>query len=306
VTVLGTVAAVAALAAGCGGSSSKQASPPPSPFAYDAARPVDLRDRGRVNAGSYPIAIRDVSYAVPGGRVDGYLVAPSSGRELAAVIYLHGAGGDRRQLLFPAVWLAGRRAIALTITAPSSLAGAEPSGLTPTQALARQRRLAAADVVAVRRAVDVLRSLSRVDPNRIGFVGWSAGARTGAVVAGVDRRIKTFVLMSGGALPVSSYVAQAPASLRPQVRRTLTAVDPLRWIAHGRPGTILLQDGRGDRVVPRAALIALVRAAPRKTVLRWYAAPHELNTAASRDQLAWLSRRLAIRGPAVAGAKTGP
>jgi hypothetical protein len=112
--------------------------------------------------------------------------------------------------------------------------------------------------------------------------------------------------MSGGASPVSAYVEQAPASLRPEVRRVLTAVDPLRWIARARPGTVLLQDGRRDTVVPRSALLTLAQAAPKGTALRWYAAPHELNVTAYRDQLDWLSRKLGIRGPAVAGARTGP
>ena len=63
-----------------------------------------------------------------------------------------------------------------------------------------------------------------------GFVGWSGGARTGALLSGVETRIGAFVLMSGGAAPVSAYASQAPAGLRPDVRRVLGPVDPLRLI----------------------------------------------------------------------------
>lgn len=307
---LAAAAVLAALATGCGGSAStsrkEPAAAPRAPFAYDASRPLAVGVGGRVNDVSYPIAIRDVSYATPSGRVDGYLVEPKGAKHLPAVIFVHGAGGDRRQLLFPAVWLAGRRAVSLTITEPSSVARVQPSGLTPAQSLARDRRLAVADVVAVRRAVDLLSGLPEVDPKRIGYLGWSLGARTGAVLAGLERRIGAFVLMSGGATPISAYVAQAPASLRAQVRRTLSPIDPLRWISRARPGTVFLQDGSRDEVVPRAALLALAHAAPKGTLLRWYAAPHELNRAAVRDQLSWLARKLPIDGPAVADAKTGP
>jgi dienelactone hydrolase len=293
------------LAAGCGGAAKRSAPAAGTPFDYRVSLPLAVRDAGRAN-GAYPIAVRDVSYAVPGGRVQAYLAVPPRRGRVPAVVYLHGAGGDRAQLLLPAAWAAARRAVSLTLTLPSSAAGSRPAGLTPAQSLALDRRQFVADVVAVRRAVDLLRRRSDVDPGHIGLVGWSYGGKIGAVLAGVEPRIRAFVLISAGATPVSAYVAQAPAQLRPEVRRVLTQIDPLRWIAHARPGSILLQDGRKDTVVPRTALLALAKAAPRGTVVRWYPAGHGLTIAAYRDQLDWLARKLGIRGPAVAGAKTGP
>ena len=206
---IGVWTAIVALAAGCG----HRAAPrvvAPSVFSYDASRPLRFEDHGRVNH-RYPIAVRDVSFATPSGRVQAFLVVPPRRGRLAGVVYLHGSGGDRRELIVPATWLAARGAVALVLTAPSAVA--PPRALAALAQLRRQRRLAVADVVAVRRAVDVLRSLPNVDPKRIGFVGWSAGARTGAVVAGVEPRADAFVLMSAGASPVSAYVAQAPARL---------------------------------------------------------------------------------------------
>ena len=174
------------------------------------------------------------------------------------------------------------------------------------QELRREVRLEIRDVIAVRRAVDLLRRRADVDPARIGFVGWSAGARTGAILAGVERRLRAIVLMSAGAAPVSVYSARAPAALRPTVRRALSRVDPLRYIRHAKGSALLLQDGRRDAVVPRAALAALARAAPRGTAIRWYDAGHALDVKAYREQLAWLTRKLGIGGPPVKGALTGP
>jgi dienelactone hydrolase len=305
------VALVALTAVGCGsgGSSSPAvatpAARPASPFGYQASAPLGYRNAGRVN-GPYPIAMDDVSYAAPGGRVEGYLAVPPGKGRVPAVIFLHGSGESRDRFLLPAAWVAGRRAVGMTLTLPSSSAGAPPSGLTPAQSLARDRRIFAADVIAVRRAVDLLATLPQVDPKRIGLVGWSLGARVAAVTAGAEPRIRSTILMSGGSLPVSAYVAQAPASLRAQVRQSLTQIDPLRWIARARPGSVLLQDGRKDEIVPRAALLALAKAAPRGSTVRWYPAGHELNARAYVDQLAFLARKLPIPGPSVPGARTGP
>jgi hypothetical protein len=74
------------------------------------------------------------------------------------------------------------------------------------------------------------------------------------------------------------------------VRRVLTSLDPIRYIARARPGRVLLEDGRKDAIVPHAALVNIVHAAPKGTTVRWYAAPHQLNDAAYRDAFDWLLR----------------
>jgi uncharacterized protein len=255
---------------------------------------------------NYPIAVRDVSYSTPSGRVNAYLAVPPGKERRPGAVVLHGAGGDRGQLLLNALWLAGRGAVTLAVTAPSSAAPAEGSqGLTPSAQLERQRDFAVRDVVAIRRGLDLLAERPDVDEERLGFLGWSAGARTGAVLAGVEPRLDALVLMSGGAAPVEEYAARAPANLRPSVRRLLGEVDPLRHIARSRPERLLLQNGRQDEEVPTAALEALVAAAPVGAEVRWYDAGHELDVPAYRHQLQWLTDRLDA-GPAVRGARTGP
>ncbi len=297
--------ALAVLAVGCGGSGGTSAPAPPSLFGYDANTPLHYRDAGRVNR-NYPIEVRDVSFASPrGGRVPAFLVLPPGKGSFPAAIYLHGSGEDRTRLVVPATWLAARGAVALVIDSEFLRVGDAGQG-NPMQRLVQDRDLTAKTIVDLRRGIDVLRSLPQVDAKHIGFVGYSAGAKVGAILAGTERRISAYVLMSGGSPSVRAFAAPAPANIRPRVRRVLTQIDPFRYVRRAAPAALFFQDGLADEYVPRAQLAALARAGSEPKRIRWYRAGHSLNAKAYRDQLAWLSRELGVRGPAVAGARTGP
>jgi len=293
-------AALVALVAGCGSSGNGI---PRLDFHYDAKASLGYRDLGRVNARSYPIALDDVSFQSDGRTVDAYLLRPPGTQRRPAVVIVPGAGGDRRQLLPEAAWLAARGIVTLTLTPPSSLVTTQPR--TAKGLLAQARDITVADVVAVRRAVDLLSTLPTVDGSRVGYLGWSLGAKTGTFVAAEEPRVKSLVLLSAGADALSAFEKQAPASLRPQVKTVLGSVDPIRYVAWAKPGSLLLEDGTRDQVVPHAALLRIANAAPKGTTVRWFAAPHELNGHAFAVAFAWLAQKLAA-GPNVPGAATGP
>ena len=153
---------VALLATGCGGASADD-----DTFAYDAEAPLAL-ETGAQLADTRALDVREISFASGGERVDGVLVAPprSEGR-VPAVVYLHGSGGDRTQLLPLATSLAARGAVALTLTLPSGDA-TPPAGLSPEDTLRWQRDTIVADVVAVRRALDVLAADPRGQGDGVG------------------------------------------------------------------------------------------------------------------------------------------
>ena len=301
--------AFAAFAAGCGGSSNRttatgQTRSTQSLFAYDRSAPLGFRDSGRVNRRT-PIAVHDVSYESPkGGRVPGYLIVPPGRGRHPAVIYMHGRGGNRLDFVVPGSWMAARGAVALTIEAPFERAHVQL--LRGKAGARRERDLTVQNVVELRRAVDLLQSLPQVDPKRIAYVGLSAGAHVGAILAGVEHRIKAFDLLSGGAFPVSAFANAAAPSDRLEITRVLKEIDALRYVRRAAPSALLFQDGLRDQVVPRAALLALSQAGSRPKEVRWYAAGHGLDTRAYRDQLRWLSRRLGLDGPVVRGALAGP
>ena len=265
---------------------------------------VDLRDRGVVNK-HYPIAIHDVSYAgTDGDRVPGYLVVPPGKGPFPAVLYLHGTGGDRLEWLAPATWMAARGAVALTVDDPFARNPQLRVG-TGLAGIQRLHDVYVQELADLRRAVDVLRSLPYVDGRRIAFVGFSGGARMGAILAGSERRIRAFDLISGGGVAAKAFVDAAPLSARKGVARAFEGLDDLAEIrrAHAH---FLFQDGLRDEIVPHAQLVALAAAAPQPKELRWYPTGHEPGKRALHDQLAWLSRELGLDGPVVRGAVTGP
>jgi dienelactone hydrolase len=283
---------LAAVAAGCGSSAPKQPSDglPRLGFAYDSSTPLRYADHGRVANTTQSVAVHDVSFESGGRTIPAYLLVPSGAKKRPAVVFVPGSGGDRSELLPRARALAARGFVALSITPPSASVTTTPA--TVAGLLAQARSLTVNDVIAVRRSVDLLQTLPAVDAQRIGYLGWSAGARLGAIVAASEPRVKALVLVSAGADRLSAFVAQAPPGTHRRVRTVLGSVDPLRYVAWARPGSLLLEDGRQDAVIPRAALLNVVRAAPPRTTVRWYEAGHALNDRAYRDAFAWLGKRL--------------
>jgi dienelactone hydrolase len=285
---------------GCGGGSAAD----DETFGYDDDAPLGIDDRGIVSEAD-GVVLRDLSFTTPTGTIEALVVAPSAAEGLPAVVIGHGSGGDRTSMIAPAAWLAARGAVVLTLTLPSS-STPPPSRLDAAERLRWYRSIEVGDVVAVRRAVDLLQSRDEVDPERIGYLGYSAGARTGALLAGSESRLRALALLAGGAADVEAFVAAAPEELRDQLRATMSEVDPLRWIALADGEGLLLQNAKDDEVVPRESAQALADAAPEGTEVRWYEGGHGLSATVYADALDWLEQRLPIDGPAVPGAPTGP
>jgi uncharacterized protein len=279
--------------AGCGGGShamqttTAAKAKPRGLFAYDASAPLGIRTGRVVNPGS-PVRVRDFSYASPrGGRVSALLVLPPRARgdgPFPAVVYMHGAGRDRTELLPFAVALANKGFVALTLSSP-------PAQPKPGIEGVRQfRDYYVHDAVNVRRAVDVLRSLPQVRDRPLAYVGFSYGAILGGIVSGVDHRIRAFDLMSGGANVGGTE--GVPPQYRMEVERLLDSINPGLYVGKAAPSRLFFQDGLHDEVAPRRSLVALYQAASEPKRIRWYDAGHTLNARAVDDQLAWLESEL--------------
>ncbi len=248
--------------------------------------------------------MHDVSFASPrGGRVQGYLTVPPGDGKYPAVVFLHGSGGSRLNFVPESSWLAGRRVVGLTIDSPFVRPGPKLEGLA---GLRNERNLSDQAVVDVRRAIDVLQSLKQVDGDRIGILGFSAGAKTAAIAAGVDSRVKAAVIVSGAAPNLNEFVNASPPAVRPQVRSILGPTDPTRYVGDAK-GMLLIQIANGDTFVPRSDLDRMAKAAGDAEVKR-YDGGHKLVTFAPaiHDELDFLWDQLGAGKDAVPGALTGP
>ena len=288
----GALVLAAALLAGCGGGGDEENVP--AQFAYDDSKALEVAVRP-TSRGTNGVRVDDVSFSGPDNtRLKGFLATPSNtDGPHPAVIYAHGARGNRQELLDQAMRMAQEGAVALTLTMIYSPERARPfpRGLEGVRA---NSKLEADAVREVRRSVDFLQSLDSVSEDEIGYVGWSQGARTGALVSGVEPRIKAFDLLAGGAAPVSVYVENAPGGLHDELTTILERSDPLHFVALAEPSELLFQNGRQDEIVPQAALEALAEAGSEPKDVRWYQAGHVPSARMWTESRTWLSDRLGL------------
>jgi len=275
-------------------------------FDYDPKLPLDTRDVGVDFRG--PVGVYDLSYASPkGGRVPAYLVLPPGKGPFAAIIWGHWCWGNsdfrnRKEFLEEAVALAPSGVASLLIDFPIARPGhvddKDPLSGKQVEDLVQQ-------VVDIRRAADLLLSRPFVDPKRLAYVGHSCGASAGAIVSGLDKRFRAFVLMAG----VLSTEAARKTSAFGEFRQKLgpervdayvsrySWTDDGRYIPHAAPAALFFQYAtQEDFLTPELAKATEALASEPKRI-KLYDAPHALNAEARRDRVDFLVEQLQLRAP---------
>jgi dienelactone hydrolase len=236
--------------------------------------------------------------------VSAWLVTPSGAGPFGGMLYLHGSETDRDDLLDEAMAMATGGVASIVMDAPwvreGEARGSEAGNyFAPDEEVAMMERV----VTDLRAAIDVLVRDAGVDPERIGFMGHSWGASTGAILAAVDERPIAFALVTGR----PSWTDYLRSEEDGQLASIVSILEPAEWDAYldalapfdataHLPGTdgseLLLQFGTADDVVTPDAADAFARAAPEGTTVQTYDAGHVLDAEATGARIAWLIARL--------------
>ena len=281
-----------------------QSGDPQRHFDYDRKAPLAVKEAGAVKRGN--VTIHDISFAGPkGGRVPAYLVVPAGKGPFAAVIWGHwywenSEFFNRREFLDEAVAMAPLGVVSLL---PEG-AAARP-GYTKDRTPLNEQQIddLVQAVVEMRRCADLLLSRRDVAPARLAYVGHSYNATVGAILSGVDRRLKAFVLMAGGLSDEvdlqSEEVQQYRLKVGPERFDAFGAkyawTDPGKYVAHASPAIVFMQFATQERYLTpqHARLYAEVVSEPKLFGL--YEAPHALNAAARRDRIVFLAHELKLK-----------
>lgn len=266
-------------------------------FAYDANAPLNLVKT--VETANSISRLSNISYTSPaGGSVPGILVEPV-GREglRPGIVILHPSGLNAKGMAPYAQFLAAKGAVVIAIDAPY-WRRTGPNLLFTSQDRAEQIQL----IKDLQRAVDVLRSMPSVDPQRIGFEGYSYGGILGAQFVGIEKRLRAAVLaaaMGGQVTGVTTpgninLLANISCAVRNAWFRDMTPIEPIRFIGNASPTTLLFQAGRIDNAVLVADAQALYDAAAEPKELRIYEAGHSLSQQALNERQAWWSENLGL------------
>jgi len=258
-------------------------------FDYDVTLPIKLD----------PIegpSIQNVKFDSPtGNRVEAYVVTPQGAGPFPGILWVHwyephSPNSNRTQFLSEALALAEEGVVSLLISTMWT-----PVDWFSTRKLDDDHDSSIRQVIHLRRSVDVLASLPKVDIERLGYVGHDFGAMYGAILASLDKRLKTFVLMAGTSCFSDWFLLgqkDLPDDQRQAYIEKMAKFDPVNFVEQAAPASVFLQFGDNDWFVPLEKAQSFFEAAQEPKKMEVYKAQHDLDDRARHFRRAWLREKL--------------
>jgi len=174
------------------------------------------------------------------------------------------------------------------------------------EAVRQQGEAGGHEVIDLRRAVDLLHARADVDRKRIGFVGHGWNAHTGAILAGVETRIDSYVLMAGNYATEETYFASKDPKILAQRKQLGDEAlrdyfynyawdDPAYFLGHTDRESIFLQFASGDSISKEQAQKYLEMFSAKDKKMEFYDGGAALNAAARLDRDRWLQKQLGFK-----------
>jgi dienelactone hydrolase len=264
-------------------------------FRYDKSIPLSVVEKGvELREGA---TVRDVSFdALTGKPVSAYVVAPEGKGPFAAVLWVHWLGDpattNRTQFLKEAAELAPRGVVSVLVDAMWSTA-VSPEWFgrrVPEEDYANSIR----QVIALRRALDLLLAEPGVDPARVGVVGHDYGGMYSMLLEGVDPRAKACVYIAvAPSLLDWAFLGPQPKSKAEYLRQN-AMLELTDYLHQAKDAATLLQFGTKDIYVSRVDTGIVATAAGTQN-RKFYDAEHAMELpeiAADRD--AFLGKELGL------------
>jgi len=276
----------------------------PGLFDYDTEAPLVID--GKLLYERDSVKVLDITYASPkGGRVTAYLVLPAGKGPHAGIVFGHWGYGNRTEFLPEAELYARAGAAGIIIDYPWTRPAEWRRAINTVTSKESDFDVYVQAVVDLRRAVDVLQARADVDPDRIGYIGHSFGAHWGAILAAVDDRVRSAVLMAGVPDDDAVYrdstdpeIADVRAQLGKKLEEWLDTMRPIaavNFVPHAAPKPLLFQFARYERLFGEAAMKRYYDAASSPKEILWYNTGHELNDPrALADRARWVERQLKL------------
>jgi hypothetical protein len=248
--------------------------------------------------------VSDIEYPSGGYRVFGKLVIPDGKGPFPTVLYAAG------HTLSPSFFKPEMVALAKEGYAGLAIGERAPLDLYSTLDTTSDIEGYAHYVVDLRRGIDLLETIPKIDATRLGFVGHSLGCAVGSILSGIETRIAAYALMACGGYvtdPAWSFCGSdaclsATAEDRSQYQERLAVLNPKNYIGHNGGSAFLFQASKADQIALVPNVEALFDAAPQPKSLTWYEGGHSFgcNTwdscdpalPAFADHQAWLAEHL--------------
>ncbi len=257
-------------------------------YDYNSSMPLNASETTIVDESAYKV-LKVYFDSVNGARVPALLSLPKKAEKVPCVVFLHGYGGSKEDILDAAEPIAKEGYAIVAIDAEyhgeRSQTGKELYSPNVTETV----NGVVQTVIDLRRAVDYVETKTEIDKEKIGYVGGSMGGILGAIFIGVEPRIEASVLIVAGGnmslmvkesqhrtMPAIREYVQRENLTDAQIQSLLDPIDPINFIDNFSPRPVVFHLGKFDTTVPAEAGRQLYEKAGQPKTVYWYDSDHNV------------------------------